>query len=129
MEFVISPYVICYLPSGAYVIDSTTGKELPADKQKAIFDRIRAQAEADEKSGRWKCPKCKSDDVLIGSFVLSCCACGWHYLNDRPCNVCGKPSFSTCGAGKMGKYKSYNGCKDHPATMEIFDSLITSEAQ
>ena len=129
MEFVVSPHCIVCLSGRTYVMDSVTGKELPEEEQKAIFDRIRAQAEADDKSGKWKCPKCKSDDVWIGAFVLSCNACGWHYLNAHPCDVCGKPSFSSCGSGNMGEYKSYHGCKDHPATDDILDTLRNNEAK
>lgn len=66
-----------------------------------------------------KCPKCGSEEVEIGNFVLACSACGWHHLNKYPCTECGKPSFSSVGGSDgRGNSYTYNGCRDHPATTQ-----------
>ncbi len=58
------------------------------------------------------CPRCGSDKVWVGAFVLSCETCGWHYLNRYPCRVCGQPSRNGGGINDDMLY----GCADHPIT-------------
>lgn len=58
------------------------------------------------------CPACGSDDVYVGNRVLSCLACGWHYLNAHPCRVCGGPATGVMGGTGGAVY----GCRDHPFT-------------
>lgn len=60
------------------------------------------------------CPKCGSTDIWIGAFPLSCNACDWHYLNEYPCDTCGKPSRSSMGTGDLNMHR----CRDHPFTDE-----------
>ena len=59
------------------------------------------------------CPKCESTNVMVGAFVLSCFACGWHYLNKYDCRVCGKPAFNATGCNGVIAY----GCRDHPVSL------------
>lgn len=60
------------------------------------------------------CPKCQSNNVLAGAFVLSCDECGWHYLNKHPCRTCGQPATGAMGNGRESIYS----CKAHPFTSE-----------
>jgi len=76
----------------------------------------------------YKCPSCGSEDVLVGAFLLSCCACGWSYMNKYPCTICGKPSFSSCSMGENGN-EVYHGCKEHPAGMFYQQRLQQQEAE
>ncbi len=51
------------------------------------------------------CPKCGSDDVLVGSTVLKCMTCGWSKLGATPCGTCGAPSVGCVGGnGRDGHY-------------------------
>jgi len=65
------------------------------------------------------CPQCKSLDVEVGLFVLRCLACGWDHNNKHPCDICGKPSFGSAGAGGQNFY----GCKEHPAFKKMLDMV------
>lgn len=61
------------------------------------------------------CPKCsKSEGLVVGNFPLRCNSCHWHYLNDNPCDVCGKPSIS----GGSARGKPWHRCKEHGKTWD-----------
>ena len=45
-----------------------------------------------------KCPKCGSGSIEMGAHPLKCHDCGWHFLNENPCCVCGGPSVAAAGA-------------------------------
>ena len=62
-----------------------------------------------------ECPKCGSSRVWVGAFPINCDACGWHYLNKYPCQVCNKPSMSAASVNG----EAYYGCRDHPATVDM----------
>ncbi len=59
-----------------------------------------------------ECPNCQSNNVFVGSFVLECLDCKWHYLNKYPCSVCGNPSRSGLGVNESSVYR----CADHRMT-------------
>lgn len=63
----------------------------------------------------YKCPSCGSDSVAVGNFVLSCYACGWHYLNEYQCSRCGKPSQSVVHTNGKTVY----GCNEHSASRQL----------
>ncbi len=67
------------------------------------------------------CPKCGRDDRLeVGNFPLRCQACGWCYLNENPCEVCGEPSVSMMGGLKKTHYR----CRAHAFSYgEMVNSL------
>ena len=67
-----------------------------------------------------RCPKCGSDNIMIGAFPLRCFACGWHYLNRHPCTVCGEPATSAVGYGK----ENYYGCPQHPPSEEVRAGMV-----
>jgi hypothetical protein len=58
---------------------------------------------------------------MVGAFVLSCEACGWHYLNKNPCSVCGEKSVSSYGSDNpaTGRHVRLYGCKAHPVTRQL----------
>jgi predicted nucleic acid-binding Zn-ribbon protein len=60
------------------------------------------------------CPKCGSDNVEVGNVVLGCLACGWSYLNEHPCRVCGAPATGAMG----GNGKPLYSCSAHPFTSD-----------
>lgn len=68
------------------------------------------------------CPQCGSPDVLSGACVLSCNACGWHYLDGHPCEVCGSPARSAMGGSPGGgePFAHYYRCPAHPFTPDDF---------
>lgn len=66
-----------------------------------------------------RCPKCSSRNICVGAFPLSCQDCGWHYLNDEPCSVCGGPSVSMMHSVGAEVY----GCKDHPISEQTADAM------
>lgn len=66
-----------------------------------------------ELTDRDRCPACYSTNVLVGSFVLECCACGWSYLNKYPCDVCGKPSTSAGGYKTQTEDRFWHRCGEH----------------
>ena len=61
-----------------------------------------------------RCPKCGSTNVWVGAFPLDCEDCGWHYLNENPCGVCGEPSVSGFGVNGATAYR----CSEHPLSLE-----------
>lgn len=72
------------------------------------------------------CPQCNSTNIWIGAFPTSCNDCGWYYLNEYPCDICGKPSFSTAGCFGAGKNIIYYRCKEHPITNEEINQVFTN---
>jgi len=75
-----------------------------------------------------QCPKCGSKNVWVGAFPLSCDDCGWNYLNKYPCDVCGGPSFSSYGAGKLGEMVYHHRCREHPLSDEERSALFKNFA-
>lgn len=101
--------------------------ELTLDELNDSYPESAKQA-AREWAAKDKCPKCLSTNVLVGNRVLSCEACGWHYLNKYPCRVCGGPATGSVG----GNGRAWYSCKLHPFTPEemqtVFDGLVAAIA-
>ena len=73
----------------------------------------------------YACPKCgETERLLVGNFPLQCGACGWHYLNEYPCRMCGKPARSCCGWNGQSLY----GCAIHPITEDEFNRMVVGTA-
>lgn len=73
----------------------------------------------------YKCPRCDSENVMVGAFVLRCLDCDWSYLNEFPCYVCGKPSFSSVGINNT----TIQGCREHPASLEACREKMKESAK
>lgn len=111
------PYPYTYRPGEVIFVPAEEKCVVP---QVLVFHELEPVSvpKVEAKDRRNRCPSCGSDDVSLGTRpfsetnALRCFACGWHYLNEHPCDICGEPACSSAGNQSRTQYR----CAKHPFT-------------